>query len=164
MPPVPSEQHALVAQARERRAHPQRVLGMAAERLRDLDDRDVRRRIEESQRDPCPVVEAAVGVGLGLEARFIEQPRRQRRQARVAPGRISDRVELRGKPAEIVDRLELRRSRHADRARRFPVPGDDDDGARLRKRRREGAERSSPRVVLERGHRRAVRDEEGREA
>ena len=123
------DQHAFVAQRRQRAAGFQvgpRIQVMAQ---RQLNHRDIRLREHQLQRNEQAMVEAALRIHPGGLAALVEQRGHPLGQRRLAGSRVAQLVGVRRKAVIVVDQLGAGRTGHAER--RFqPVRRDHDDGAR----------------------------------
>lgn len=162
--PGADDQHAFVAQRRERAAHRHLAGRRQARHQRDLHHRDGRLGQHQHQRNPRAMVERLARVEHG--GRLLLQPGHdiavdQRADALGQHGRtrrgIFQCVQLRREAAEIMPRLLLRACRHGGAAR-HPVRRHHHDGTRRQRRhvspeRRQGR---ADRTGISRQHRRPM--------
>ena len=132
----------------------------------ERNDRDVGVGIDEAQRGPGAVVEAALVDALRVDARRSRSCSMRAASAGLAGGVVAQRAQLRIEAAEVVDRLVARRGQD-DRNARGGVRRDGDDRLRPTEggvdRRAEPLHEGPGCAGLEGDHRRAVRDEDRRQ-
>jgi len=127
------DQHVLAAQWRKRAAQ-RNMMGRPEMRLdRNLRDRNVGGRIDQTQRDPRPVIEPLLRIGRRRNPRFAEQSHRLRGHIGGAGRCILKLVEFGREARKIVDRFGLRCARNG-RCGCLPMRGRDQDCARARHR------------------------------
>jgi hypothetical protein len=143
----------------ERELRRRRRIGNEGER----DDRNVGVGVDEAQRRPGAVVEAALVDALCVDAGALQQREQAGGEGGVAGRVVAQRPQLRIEAAEVVDRLVPRRGEDDGSARRG-MRRDGDDRLRPAERgvdrRAEPLHEGAGGAGLERDHRRAVRDEE----
>src|SRR5574337_680266 len=157
------QQHALVGERRERAAEREQARRRPVGREPQRQHRDVGLRVREAQRAPDTVVESAVGRDVHRQAGGGDQRRGAPRKLGRAGGVVAQAVERLGKAVEVVHRR-MPGGGEQHRLARQRVRRYRDDRARVLCRAvdalTQAAEEGAGRAGLERGHRRAVRDED----